>query len=301
MKNRKTWWMGVSAITLLCAALGSMFLLQEKSDIVVTMSAQRETEALPVESAETTQPPRVADPLPPFIEASRLAGRLPTAEEYEKARQENLERIRKEQPPVKKLSAMSPTELATELVTAPSRHEILFMSTFPVDAGLSLYRYVHPGVDELLKRPDAGQALLDVYTSMSDRINTPPTDSIEAGGFSFEFPVAELLLSAPEVVVQFPSNTQRREVISAILDSVRRRAKYNASSAKPLYGEGNKTWAGHAVAQYLGASGVEEYLTWKERKRELDRKMGAPIEMGVNEFEAREILAIAQRFLETQK
>lgn len=207
------------------------------------------------------------------------------------------------QPSMADMLNMDTTEVARELVFSPLQVSIFHVGASGPDQQLTELALLHPGVDILLSRPDAGAALLATYRTYSDAIADPAGDYVEIGSSGLEFATLETLLGAEAVLDQIGEAGQLPTLIETVIEAVDRQAVYDASQPEPVYGEAMRNHAATLVGRSLvrlqdpafldwlsapGREGVltERHPTYEESATILE--MGAAFSSSRNVVEARE-------------
>lgn len=166
------------------------------------------------------------------------------------------------QPSVADMLNLDSAEVARELVFSPLQVSIFHMGAAGPDQQLTELALLHPGVDILLSRPDAGAALLATYRTYSDAIADPAGDYVEIGSSGLEFATIETLLGAEAVLDQIGEAGQLPTLIETVIEAVDRQAVYDASQPEPVYGEAMRNHAATVVGRSLVRLEDPAFLEW---------------------------------------
>ncbi|NLT52284.1 MAG: hypothetical protein GXX85_15375, partial [Ignavibacteria bacterium] len=138
--------------------------------------------------------------------------------------------------PSDEISKLTTDELLSKCINYQYMSDILFHNEYK--GVLDIMAEAFNGLDELFKRNDAANTIINYYTKLKpEQINYLETP-VEKGKFSFNFVFLELYLTQPAILKQLEG--QEKTVIKAILKNVNECLILNSAS-------GNTTYSGYSL------------------------------------------------------
>ena len=214
------------------------------------------------------------------------------------ARERTIAHQARMQIPENELPLLSTEELVDK-VAGSSFFLMVVMDPLP-DGGLDNFSRSYNGVKALLARKGAGKALLDEYLRMTKRVpegqkENDPAERVKNRSSVFRFTVIETLL-ASDAVLDRKSKVEKKGVISAVLDCLDARRRYDAALNEPLYGEGTLEWTALPIAKCLDRLRDPSYAAYKEKKA----SSGLFTKRPLTYEEAKEVIALGRRHLSAE-